>query len=307
MKLPPQELSLIASDSNLFLRSGQAIKEADFCNLQTSMATTVDLCPYNYWKRSKFNISEEKRGLGDVIVPGVRGESGGDPAPALCTPSPLPSASLSKPIAKPAPNSAQPGHPAFLSDAEFASLPHYEDIEDDVTYNTYYTRLGDSFVSIASLSSYIIPAQVNESWVQQVKLGFDIGGELHFFKQGAKRKKLYGAVDGVNMKAKSHGQHDVAECEVKKRDCRIREKRVRGRFGMAMCTDELDAEWEEAYENGYVFNARDENISLVGEVNSGNDNAVLLGILGSLGIAPQDVDGCESVDDGFGGYGREIF
>jgi len=135
--------------------------------------------------------------------------------------------------------------------------------------------------------------------MRQVKMGFDIGGELHFFKKGVKRGD--GIVEMVDWNEK------VAESEVKRRDCRVREKSIRGRFGMAMSTDEQDADWEEAFEDGYVFRTRNEAQWPTAEADSRTDNAVLMGILDCLGIAPQDVKDPGPADDGYGGYGKEIF
>lgn len=278
MKLPLAELSLIASDSNFLLSSGEPIKEADFCALKASPESIVDESSQDHYRESRFDIFEEKRGPSDIVLPKAVPIS----TAGFDTQSPPPT----KPI------EPYPSHPAFLSNEEFAALPHYEDIEDDPAYDIFYTRTNKSFSSIASLSSYISTMQTDSSWLAKIRTGIDIGGVLYFLEKGVKRKASVKVSSAPTTKREADDEEEI-ECPSKRRDCRIREMGIAGRVG-GLYPSGYDAEWHDAH--GYEV--------IDGE--SDDENA-LMTLVEFLESKQRNAYGFAAWDDGYGGYGHEIF
>jgi hypothetical protein len=178
-----------------------------------------------------------------------------------------------------------PNHPAFLSTSEFDSLPQYEDIEEDPTYQSFYTRSHESLASIASLSDYVDPACIDEAWGTMVKRGFDIGGDLYFFKQGVKRKREETTCtdddENLDFEPGSGGEVDDGSNFVEE--------------------DEPVSESEP--EDEYAGKI---DHSMIAKAILSWDPAVMDRLMRRMGISVDD-DYRTKMMDGYGGYGEEIF
>jgi hypothetical protein len=137
-------------------------------------------------------------------------------------------------------------------------------------------------------------------------MGIDIGGEFHVLKQGKKRKEPSGTTEGPGMEQVPNCLGEQSPCSTrKKRDCRVREKQVRKRFGLSLSTDEEDIEWETAQYNRHGSKTRYEAYyHLIEEYMDGDDDD-------DDEVEPSGFryrgPVLQIVDDGFGGYGREVF
>jgi hypothetical protein len=328
MNLQSAEYDITASDSTISLGSDistkQTVPYTEYAPASTATNRLVE---------TEIDIFEEKRGASDIAVPRTKGGNHLISTSTIWTSFPplLPAStsdphtpstsSLSESVAISV--AVRLNHHAFLSEAEFAALPNYEDVEKHPDYNTYYERPEESFASTATVTTYSEPTCGGPSCelARHTKMGIDIRGEFHLLKQGTKRKESSVTTDRLGSQPVLDSLGDQSPSSaVKKRDCRVREKQIRGRLGVSMCTDEADFEWEMArhkkpgfYSAKYEAYCRyleefmkdddddDDDDEEDDDDEYADDDEVETGSFRYRGPVLQ------IVDDGFGGYGKEIF